>query len=1098
MTSQDPKLIWMDAPFEDLRNQLVANFETHPHGADPPEFVTVQFFFTKTPGKAVRGPVLRYKERTPLNVLFETGERLTGTLTWQSGLSTPLSQQVLGALALQEPETGRVWRFQGFMSEFGKPSHIPSPDSGAGGGADDGGNSGTGQNGSGGHDGHDPDQPNHTHGGDGDNPFSDDPDSDGLSPVTQGANLRWDELFPFIYMKHWPSIAPGALDAGFMEVPQKILANSVFLQSLVSKSGDRSGQEALAVTYVDPSSNTDNTPGGNSSPHPASDAGQSGKAQPAAEPGKPKGFISSIETLGPPFSSYPELWPALRELPEFSLAQITDLIKARLGGWAAFKVLANAPDAQKELARIWESIVALNLLAGWQKDELAVLIQVLTTHHVLTRALAATEGGQASLMTDPVTGQQIKAWMHATLVLPGSIFEPKKPAPVAAKDTDHQIPLKLTKPGWVRAYSYGLARSIRYQPLGYELGDVQRIENVLRGEMRETRNRRLQRRESHEAHSDVTTKIARRDEDTSVSDLINQVQKTLADHVSTTHVNSYDTQYGMPTDGNKMSVTGNWWVQEQPAGGFAKNDLKFARDIVEKTVRNLSREMRHTRELSEVEETEYSDVTRFDNRRNGTDIRGIYRWVNRSFRLRTKSLGEVLIFEIMVPSPGENLVRHIRRSWQLDLRPPKSPGEFGISGFQDLTDETGKTDDGKIFYLDAFQEFGVEETRMAPPFKLVVSQTVQSHTPVAEGAVLIPRGFEPIKATATVMSVGTPAETHVIVGSVALQPQQAGDKSAPPGSNGHADKSPQPLRLPVSQASGAQVLSAQLDKGFGTGTSPADEGHPLGFTILCSLKQTAATQSSEPNSPPDMPVPDPAPMHLQTELTGFFAATLEVTCQRSAQTYSDWQFETYRLIKEAYARQLEGYRRKLEQQVAAIEAQNPAFLNKAMTTEILSAAQEQILTLSGSEKDAVAPDYAKPRIRHYLQQTVGWSDIATFMDIEDEVSDLTGDPADLALRETVPDLRFRDFLRADRVRILAPVDRKHARSFLYFLRTGRIWPDADHLAPCLPEDAEIVARIKSEHTQDDEGNAQSWTVQVPTHMCMLSADSDLPGQTDSE
>lgn len=1150
MKERAPKLIWMDAPFEDLRNQLVANFETHPLRAEHPEFVTTRFFFTTTPSDAVSAPVLNYQQRTPLHLTFDTGEVLTGSLVWQSGLNTSLSQQILGSLALSDPKTGRVWRFQGFMAEFGPPRTTSSDDSGD----NDGGNGSSGSAGDGGGD--QPDDGNttddgqtgdHDAGGDGgshDPDAGDAPSPDTLNTTNQGGDLRWDELFPFIYMKHWPPIEPGSLSDGFIEIPGLVMTASPFLKTLIDKAkkGDRAGQEAAAVDFVNPAAgapdSTDNaTPDKDASAdkHGAAPAAaqaeksekhteparpdprQDQQAKPASTPSKksskadkiapetptPGGFINTLDPLAPPFSAYPEMWPAIKELSEPTLPELTALVKARLGGWAAFKILVNAPDAKSELIRIWESVIALNLLAGWRRKELARLIEILVTHHVLTHALASAEGGRAhEAPAHMIAGpDEVKAWIDATLVLPAAIFA--APAPTAASHggATHDAPLKLQAPGWVRPYSYGLARTIHYKPLGYELGEVQRIESILRGEMRETRNRHLSRRERRDTETSTTIREARRNEDTSVADLINQVQKTLADHVSTTHVNSYDTAYGLPTDGNKMSVTGNWWVQEQPAGGFARNALRFARDVVEKTVRRLARETRYSRSVVELEETESTDLTRFDNRKNATDVRGIYRWVNRTFRLRTRNLGEVMIFEIMVPHPGRRLTRHIRRYWKLDLSPPRSPRAFGISDYQSLTDTppTDKQPSKQIYYLDAFEQFGVSDPLPPPSERLLVSESIQSRTPVAEGVALIPAGYEPVEAQARIVSVGDPASVQVIVGSAVLLPEQSGtdDAKQPNAINGQTAPKPKPLRLPAESSGGLKTLSGPLSSGASKAAPPADEGHPLSFTVLCDVKPKTDGQPDNPSTPSDMPLPDAAPMDPSSESTGFFAMSLEIQCQRTDEAYADWRYRAYRLIQDGYDRQLAEYRAQMARQVDAIEAENPGFLTKAVTSETVSAAMEQIVDLSGSETDAISPDYAKPRIQHYLQQTVGWSDIATFLDIDDQGLDACDEMSDdIALRDFLPDLRFRDFLRAQRVRVLAPVNRGTARSFLYFLRTGRIWPDADDLAPCLPEDAEIVTHLKAEPKSEQEEAAASWTVRVPTHMSMLSPEAQFPEQDD--
>jgi hypothetical protein len=196
------------------------------------------------------------------------------------------------------------------------------------------------------------------------------------------------------------------------------------------------------------------------------------------------GFLTSLDALAPPFSAYGEIWPALNRLPEPDVAEITALVKARLGGWAAYRILAASPDAAKALQQVWESYIALNILAGWRHDELAGLTHLLVTHHVLACALAVVDP-QSSPPPPTPTSETVAAWIKATLVLPDEIFgQPDAP----------QSSTPATS--WVRPYSYGLAHSIHFSPGGYLKGEVQRIENVLQGELRETRHRSLSRHET--------------------------------------------------------------------------------------------------------------------------------------------------------------------------------------------------------------------------------------------------------------------------------------------------------------------------------------------------------------------------------------------------------------------------------------------------------------------------------------------------------------------------------------------------------------------------------------------------------------------------
>ena len=187
----------------------------------------------------------------------------------------------------------------------------------------------------------------------------------------------------------------------------------------------------------------------------------------------------------------------------------------------------------------------------------------------------------------------------------------------------HTPKKKVAKPPaqWIIPYAMGAVRSIRYELIGYELGEIQKIENILRGESRKTINRHLKRAASDSTESRLDDSRKTDDQSLASTDLINQVQKTLSDHVTRTAIDEYQTDYGMPTD-QDLKVKGNWWVEEQPTGGFLEDISNFAKDIVDKTVNRISKQVNITRSLSEFEENEITDSSKFENVSGEGNIRG--------------------------------------------------------------------------------------------------------------------------------------------------------------------------------------------------------------------------------------------------------------------------------------------------------------------------------------------------------------------------------------------------------------------------------------------------------------------------------------------
>ena len=358
------------------------------------------------------------------------------------------------------------------------------------------------------------------------------------------------------------------------------------------------------------------------------------------------------------------------------------------------------------------------------------------------------EGGAVIISPTP---HEIGLWLQSTLLLPKQLF----PLVADGQSDDalaaggHTPKKKVAKPPaqWIIPYAMGAVRSIRYELIGYELGEIQKIENILRGESRKTINRHLKRAASDSTESRLDDSRKTDDQSLASTDLINQVQKTLSDHVTRTAIDEYQTDYGMPTD-QDLKVKGNWWVEEQPAGGFLEDISNFAKDIVDKTVNRISKQVNITRSLSEFEENEITDSSKFENVSGEGNIRGVYQWVNKSYRVCSRNLGNRLILEIMLDDPAAHFLKTLKRIFEIDLEPPASPQSLGLESYSDILAEKPATDtDDKggthaaaasLYYLDLFEQFGVSNVVPPPQDKVTIGKYIKSRNPVSETVIEVP------------------------------------------------------------------------------------------------------------------------------------------------------------------------------------------------------------------------------------------------------------------------------------------------------------------------------------------------------------------------
>jgi hypothetical protein len=562
--------------------------------------------------------------------------------------------------------------------------------------------------------------------------------------------------------------------------------------------------------------------------------------------------------------------------------------------------------------------------------------------------------------------------------------------------------------------------------------------------------------------------------------LINQVQKTLSDHVTRTAIDEYQTDYGMPTD-QDLKVKGNWWVEEQPAGGFLEDISNFAKDIVDKTVNHISKQVNITRSLSEFEENEITDSSKFENVSGEGNIRGVYQWVNKSYRVCSRNLGNRLILEIMLDDPAAHFLKTLKRIFEIDLEPPASPQSLGLESYSDILAEKPATDtDDKggthaaaasLYYLDLFEQFGVSNVVPPPQDKVTIGKYIKSRNPVSETVIEVPAGYEAVNATIYVTSFSKPEE---------------GGLTAVVGTE------------PATFANGK---SAPMTLKNVTGDIPV--------SILCKPKTVGGDQPKIGTGPD--PDKNYSPLQGAEEFTTYYVANIEIDCERSPECLHEWQYQAYREICAGYEKQQAAYHAKLQRQKQEITATNPAFLDDIIDNKIVQGClvlfYSQYLAMTktggdaleiGNESDDDTPtqqQIGEPRCFEYCRHSLSWSDLNCQLYLGDsESSDAWEEGQSAVLKEFSPDLRFRNFLRAKRARILVPVKKEFTRSFLYFLGSGQIWPCAESFTPCLESDTEICNMIKREElsSADYDANGDGWYIQVPTSMSVLNDGNELP------
>ncbi len=1014
--------IWRDWVFDDRKHALVIEFEVETL-ADLSGYALAMKIYLEARNLEIFVPLPLIKGvKTPIYFEFLDGDKLEGWLEWQtSDMSlTGYSEQISSSLFLYSAARHQTWHYEGYLIGFG--DHFPSPE---------------------------PTPAPYPYPDPNPNPLPDPIPNEAFDLNIAQAQLSSHELFPYIYIQPWPSISQYDLEASFIQAPASVTTGNNFWTKLAGDKTAAKRDEMLqdAVDFIDATINPNSN---------QTDTGQ---------------FVVAVSDLQSVLCCYLKVWRELTSLDYVSFEALTIVVDRELGGWEALQQDIADPAYSTDLVNIWNSLFALNICLGYRHTLMRHLLCILSTNQLLNFTLTYVvekkerpvhnnaEVVSAEILVYEPSPYEIKQRLDSTLVLPPEIF----PLPPTTSSTTPTTPPTT----WIKPYAIGAARSIQHELIGYELGEIQKIENILRGELRENTNRQLQRKisENTEVLSDINDHNLERGANS--TDLISQVQKTLSEHKTTTAMDSYKADYGMPTT-QTMTVSGGWTVDENPAGGFEKNVSRFARDIIDKTVKRISRQVSYTRGLLEFEENEVMDSAKFDNVSGEGNIRGIYQWVNKTYRVYARNLENRLVLEIMLDDPAAFFIKNLKTYFDLEMTPPTSPQTNGLKTYSDILDAAPASDkkSGKkpvegttvdLYYLDLFELYDVAEA-LPPPLQIItVSGTIKSKNPISETFLDVPPGYSATSATVSVVSYDDTATITAFIATDAITVT-----TAKPG-------------------------SVDLSGNFQT----------IHVSILCkpvTPPGNGAGEGDDTGGDSD-------------EFTNFYVANIEILCTRTAELLADWQYQAYQKIEAGYQQQIAAYQVALAGQKQALSEANPSFLDDIINNQIIQGClalfYANYLTLVGTDEaggstaDDPSPSQqviSQPRYFEYCRNALSWTDLDCQLFFGAASDQSMEEGQNVLLRAFSPDLNFRNFLRAKKARILVPVKWDFTRSFLYFLHSGGIWPSGENFTPTLQDDIEINNKIKIEAavSRYPERETESWVIQAPTAMTMLHDSHQLP------
>ncbi len=247
-------------------------------------------------------------------------------------------------------------------------------------------------------------------------------------------------------------------------------------------------------------------------------------------------------------------------------------------------------------------------------------------------------------------------------------------------------------------------------------------------------------------------------------------------------------------------------------------------------------------------------------------------------------------------------------------------------------------------------------------------------------------------------------------------------------------------------------------------------------------------------------------------LSNHYAVAIEVFCSPTAETFQQWQIDTYAALKTAYDQKVSEYNRWVREQsiISSRPGGNNPLLNRQVERNELKKHCIEFITgqrfesfdamrtntLSGYPEFSFAEATTEGKYIQFFEQAFEWEQMSYyfypyFWARKREWVNI--------LKRDENDPLFMNFLQAGAARVLVPVLPSYTKAILHYLSTaGEIWNGEDVPMPDDPMYVSIVDEIKEADGLFEGGEivGEPWISKVPTNLVYLTSLTPSPNLPD--
>jgi hypothetical protein len=373
-----------------------------------------------------------------------------------------------------------------------------------------------------------------------------------------------------------------------------------------------------------------------------------------------------------------------------------------ISGEALTTFLKN-PDISSFRSRLWDTIYAYTIINREEPANLDESIGALRTMNVLDH-LAFDQGFQDS--------DQLRTAYESIPVVGLDVFRLQSTPSTTG----------------VRVLGFGDLKVVKQTLKKYTPGEIAYVENVLKGETRARKHRRLDKVEQTITTSTESVETSEKDlQSTDRSELKREAENTINEQMSLQAGVTVTANYGVV----QLSAQGNF-ATSTARSESNRTSTNFAKEVIEKTVARIEKRIKEERAKKTITEIEETNDHVFNNGQGEDHITGVYRWLNKHYNAQVYNYGKRLMLEFIIPEPAAFYIysQTHKPQEQDDLPEPQMPDivDQNIEERRQLM-QNDVSRGNYQYYVSKYRVQGVA----VPPAETIIVGTAIDHQVTGEG-----------------------------------------------------------------------------------------------------------------------------------------------------------------------------------------------------------------------------------------------------------------------------------------------------------------------------------------------------------------------------